>query len=125
MPQKPKPVQEPQTALAARRGPIAHRDGPWLPAVIARAGERATRRFLEYFAAEIRNPHTRRAYGHAAGRFLAWCEARGLVLEELQPFVVAAYVEELGRELAAPSLKQHLPALRTLSTYLVLGPALP
>jgi hypothetical protein len=35
---------------------------PALPALIAVAGERASRRFLEFFAANIRNPHTRRAY---------------------------------------------------------------
>jgi hypothetical protein len=28
-------------------------------------------RFLEFFAANIRNPHTRRAYYRAAGEFLA------------------------------------------------------
>jgi site-specific recombinase XerD len=112
------------TALAPRRAPIAHRDGLWLPAVIARAGERASRRFVEYFAAEIRNPHTRRAYGNAVGRFLAWCDARGVALEQLQPVVVAAYVEELGRALAAPSVKQHLAALRMLFDYLVVGQVL-
>jgi hypothetical protein len=33
-----------------------------LPELIAAAGERASMRFLEFFAANIRNPHTRRAY---------------------------------------------------------------
>jgi hypothetical protein len=42
-----------------------------LPALIAVAGERASRRFLEFFAANIRNPHTRRAYGRAVVDFLA------------------------------------------------------
>jgi hypothetical protein len=42
-----------------------------LPTVIEQAGERARRRFVEFFAAEIRNPHTRRAYGSAIGRFAA------------------------------------------------------
>src|ERR1700761_8004083 len=78
------PDQDRQTALAPRRAPIAHRDALWLPAVIAPAGERASRRFVEYFAAEIRNPHTRRAYGNAVARFLAWCDARGVALEQLQ-----------------------------------------
>jgi uncharacterized membrane protein YdfJ with MMPL/SSD domain len=36
-----------------------------LPAVIAAAGERASLRFLEFLAANIRNPHTRRAYSRA------------------------------------------------------------
>ena len=33
-----------------------------LPALVAAAGERASMRFLEFFAANIRNSHTRRAY---------------------------------------------------------------
>jgi len=96
-----------------------------LPAVIERAGERAGRRFVEFFTADIRNPHTRRAYGQAAGRFLAWCEERELALGQLGPVAVAAYVEQLGRELAAPSVKQHLAALRMLFDYLVIGQVIP
>jgi hypothetical protein len=33
-----------------------------LSALAAAAGERASKRFLEFFAANIRNPHMRRAY---------------------------------------------------------------
>jgi hypothetical protein len=47
--------------------------GNILPRLIAVAGERASMRFLEFFAANIRNPHTRRAYARAADEFLAWC----------------------------------------------------
>jgi hypothetical protein len=36
---------------------------PSLPALVAAAGDRAGVRFLEFFAAQIRNQHTRRAYG--------------------------------------------------------------
>jgi hypothetical protein len=32
-----------------------------VPAIVAAAGDRASLRFLEFFAANIRNPHTRRA----------------------------------------------------------------
>ena len=39
-------------------------------------GERAGVRFLEFFAAAVRNPHTRRAYARAVADFLAWCERR-------------------------------------------------
>ena len=42
------------------------------------ACERAGIRFLEFFAANIRNPHTRRAYSRAVGEFLAWCSAAGV-----------------------------------------------
>lgn len=41
-----------------------------LPALVTAAGERASMRFLEFFAANIRNPHTRRAYYRAAEEFL-------------------------------------------------------
>jgi site-specific recombinase XerC len=95
--------------------------GVRLPAVIEAAGERAGRRFVEFFTAEIRNPHTRRAYGKAAWRFLAWCEERELALDRLGPVAVAAYVEQLGQALEPASVKQHLAALRMLFDYLVLG----
>jgi hypothetical protein len=48
-----------------------------VPALVVVAGERASMRFLEFFAANIRNPHTRRAYARAADEFLAWCAAAG------------------------------------------------
>jgi hypothetical protein len=36
------------------------------PALVAALGERASYRFFEFFTANIRNPHTRRAYARAA-----------------------------------------------------------
>jgi hypothetical protein len=39
-----------------------------LLALVAAAGERASMRFLEFFATNIRNPHTRRAYARAASK---------------------------------------------------------
>ena len=51
---------------------------PALPALVAAGGERAAVRFLEFFAAAIRNPHTRRAYCQAARAFLDWCAAAGV-----------------------------------------------
>jgi hypothetical protein len=35
-------------------------------------------RFLEFFAANVRNPHTRRAYARAADEFPAWCARAGV-----------------------------------------------
>ena len=49
-----------------------------VPALVAAAGERASMRCLEFFAANIRNPHTRRAYARAADEFLAWCADAGV-----------------------------------------------
>lgn len=94
------------------------------PVVIAAAGPQAGKRFWEFFTAEIRNPNTRAAYARAVYRFLDWCEACRLPLARLEPMLVAAYIEELGRTLAAPSVKQHLAALRMLFDYLVVGQVL-
>ena len=38
---------------------------PALSTIVVVAGERAQIRLLEFFAANIRNPHTRRAYARA------------------------------------------------------------
>jgi hypothetical protein len=43
------------------------------------------RRYVEFFTANIRNPHTRRAYARACGRFFAWCEGRNLTLTASRP----------------------------------------
>ena len=92
-----------------------------LPAIIEAAGPRAREKFLEFFTAHIRNPNTRRAYLRACVRFLEWCDQRGFGLEHVRPMVVAAFVEQLGREMAPPSVKQHLAAVRMLFDYLVVG----
>ena len=42
---------------------------PALPTLVACAGDRASMRILEFFAANIRNPHTRRAYYRPAKNF--------------------------------------------------------
>jgi integrase/recombinase XerD len=96
-----------------------------LPELIRHAGSAASRRFLEFFTAVLRNPNTREAYARAAVRFCEWCQARRLPLSQVQPIAVAAYIEELGRSLSKPSVKQHLAALRMLFDHLVLGQILP
>ena len=45
-----------------------------VPAAIASAGDHAARRFLEFFAATIRNKNTRLAYYRAACNFFGWLE---------------------------------------------------
>lgn len=97
-----------------------------LPATIARAGRSVSERFLEFFTAQIRNPNTRDAYARAVGRFFAFIEQHlGLGLWDIKPFHVAAWVESLQAELAAPSVKQHLAAVRMLFDYLVTGGLMP
>ena len=97
-----------------------------LPALVAAAGERASMRFLEFFAANIRNQHTRRAYYRAAHQFLAWCGSVGLSsIAAVEPVHVAAWIEAGTRELSAPSVKQRLAALRHLFDWLVNGQVVP
>ena len=45
-----------------------------LPTIIRVQGERASRRFIEFFTATIRNRNTRLAYARAVKQFFDWCE---------------------------------------------------
>ena len=94
-----------------------------LPAVIVDAGPAAVERFLEFFAARIANARTRAAYGRAVGQFLAWC-ARG------------AWGSRRSRRCtwrptsgptpgSAPTVKQHLAAIRMLGDWLVVSQVIP
>ncbi len=96
-----------------------------VPAPVALAGERATRRFVEFFTANIRNRNTRDAYARAVAHFFGWCDRVGLrELGSLEPVHVAAYIEQLRQTHSAPSVKQHLAAVRMLFDWLVVGQAL-
>ena len=92
-----------------------------LPAVVSRAGGRAEEKYVEFFTARIRNVNTRTAYLYAVNQFFAWTESASLPLSLIRPFHVAAYIEQLASEQAAPTVKQHLAAIRQLFDYLVVG----
>lgn len=94
-----------------------------VPGPIGRAGEPAARRFVEFFTANIRNPNTRQAYARAVNHFFHWCEQRSIALHDLEPMLVAAYIEQHPG--SAPSKKQALAAIRMLFDWLVLGQVLP
>ena len=94
-----------------------------LPAVIVDAGPVAVERFLEFFAGSIANGRTRAAYGRAVGQFLSWCAARGLGLRAIAPLHVAAYIRTHPG--SAPTVKQHLAAIRVLCDWLVVHQVLP
>ena len=65
-----------------------------VPAIVATLGDQASWRYVEFFAANIRNPHTRRAYGCAVMEFLAWCDDAGVPsVVAVQPLHVAAGIE--------------------------------
>lgn len=109
------PMPLPDGGALAPRGA-----GLSLPAIVVATGPEAERHFLEFFAATIRNPHTRRAYARGAADFLHWCAARGVqALPQIQPLHVAAWIEELGRDVSVPTVKQRLAGIRHLFDWLV------
>ena len=97
-----------------------------LPALVATSGEQAARRFLEFFASNIRNRNTRIAYSHSVGLFLTWCEEYGVPsLGDVQPLHVAAWLETQAQTASAPTVKQRLAAIRHLFDWLVVGQIVP
>jgi hypothetical protein len=109
------PIPATTVAVKAPRG-IA------VPGTIAAAGDHTARRFLEFFAATIRNRNTRQAYFRAVEQLFSWVERHmigGLV--DIEPLHVAAYVELLQTTMAKPTVKQHLAAIRMLFDWLVTG----
>ena len=96
-----------------------------VPAVIAGAGDNAVRRFLEFFAATIRNKNTRMAYYRAACHFFAWVEQHDIgELAAIEWVHVAAYIEALLGTVAKPTVKLHPAAIRMLFDWLVVGQVL-
>ena len=88
-----------EASAAAAPAPRATTPALFSPSV------RAERRFWEFFTAHIRNPNTRLAYLAAVRRFAEWCERWGLALDQVEPMVVAAYIEQLSGALAPASVK--------------------
>ena len=107
-----------------------------VPSMIAEAGDRAARRFLDFFAASIENDNTRLAYYRAVCSFFAWLDEHGIgELADIEPFHVAAYLKALRvsdagdravktRTASRPTVKQHLAAIRMLFDWLVVGQVL-
>jgi hypothetical protein len=62
-----------------------------LPAPLFAPTPAATKRFIEFFTAQINNDHTRKSYLNATKRFSAWCDTHGLrELVDVEPIHVAA-----------------------------------
>lgn len=97
------------------------------PLIVVRSAPNAGMRFLEFFAAAIRNPHTRRAYYRAATNFLTWCEIEAGIstLAAVQPIHVASWIELQTRAHTAPTVKQQLAAIRHLFDWMVTGQIMP
>ncbi|MBE7384337.1 MAG: site-specific integrase [Leptolyngbya sp. SIO1E4] len=93
--------------------------GIQLPAIIAEADSDTARRFVEFFLVSIRNKNTRTAYAQAIRQFLNWCDERGLRFADISSLVVAAYIER--HPSSAPTINQHLAAIRSLFAWMVSG----
>jgi integrase/recombinase XerD len=94
-----------------------------VPAILANAGENAAAKFLEFFAARIRNLNTREAYARACAQFLAWSEQHVDDIRLITPMHVAAYIEQHPG--SPQTIKQHLAAIKMLFDYLVISQIVP
>lgn len=107
--------------IGAAAGELTQSDGPVTarnaPAIVKAAGKSAEFAWEEFFQAEIANVHTRKNYMHAVKGFLAWVEGRGLELPRVAPGDVGEYIQ--GLDLAVPTKKLHLAALRRFFDRLV------
>ena len=93
-----------------------------MPALIADLGEHAALRFVDLFTANIRNPNTRAAYAVAVRGFFHWLEKHGPAdLAGIRTHHVSTYVEVLAQTHKAPTVKQHLAAIRMLFDFLIVG----
>ena len=128
-PTRPTPPPAPTLAPVAAPPAALVVPGGWqiegLPDMVLRAGPQAAERTVEFFTAQIRNPHTCAAYAAAVTRFFTWCDARGLELEQISPIAVATYIDEMHGQYRAPTIKQHLAAIRRLFDWLVIGQVVP
>jgi integrase/recombinase XerD len=118
---EPKPKSS--ALVVPENGTLATTSGDQVvPAIVAAAGARASRRYLEFFAVTIENANTRAAYFHACRRFFAWCDHKGIdELVAIEPMHVAAHIRALGKDFEKPTVKQHLAAIRMLFDWLVVG----
>jgi|SRR5271166_3576460 len=95
-----------------RGGAVAVRSHLPVPGIVADAGDAAARRFLEFFAATIRNRNTRAAYYRAVELFFAWCDRRRIRdLAAIEPLHVAAGDHELAVSCADPVKRNSAPEL--------------
>ena len=94
------------TGFVSRQVGASISESASVPSLIENAGQDTKRRFVEFFAANIRNRNTRKAYLRAVDRFCSWCEQHGLKqLVVIEPTMIAFYVEEMADGYSKASVK--------------------
>ena len=95
-----------------------------LPRLIVDAGPVAVEKFLEFFAARIANASARgRRMGGPWGSFWRGARRGAWRSTAVSPLHVAAYIRTHPG--SAPTVKQHLAAIRMLGDWLVVSQVLP
>jgi integrase/recombinase XerD len=95
---------------------------PTPPAVVSLSSKQARFAWDEFFAAQIRNPHTRAAYSLAVRKFFAWVEPLNIALADIEPATIGAYFAQHAG--SVPTKKLHLAALRALFDQMVVRHAM-
>jgi site-specific recombinase XerD len=95
-----------------------------VPVVIPQEEPKAEEKFFEFFTARIRNVNTRMGLPPGGEAVLGLGRGHGFRLDQVRPVHVAAYVELFTRKRSAPTVKQHLAAVRELFDYLVVNQVL-
>ena len=115
-----------QPGLPATPEPDVPAAAAAVPAQIAGRGPEAQETWLEFFAAQIRNPNTRAAYARAAYRLFDWLAEHGVTdVREIRPVHIAAWLEVRMREASRPTVKQELAAIRRLFDWLTVHQVIP
>jgi site-specific recombinase XerD len=98
----------------------ADRDGQL--AVLGLSSEDERERFVEFFAASIRNHNTRQAYYRAVRSFLTWVGGNGVPsLNLVRPIHVATWVEWLATRCSPATVKLQLAALKVFFDWMVVN----
>ncbi len=106
--------------------PIPHH-AAW-PAAIANAPREAWAAIIQFFAAELNNPNTRRSYIRGAEDFFAFAATLpgGQQLVTINALHIAAWLEDMKRRGAStPTIKQRLAGIKMLFQSLVRAQVLP
>lgn len=106
-------------SIPTKRMPII---SPAPPAIVALSSKQARFAWDEFFAAQIRNPHTQAAYTLAVRRFFEWLKPLEVALADIEPATVGAYFAQHPG--SVPTKKLHLAALRALFDQMVVRHAM-